>query len=48
VLGRVVSVRCVATNLELEAPAADPASAAILQAAREVWGDELVEIPEVR
>ena len=49
VLGRPVSVRCVATNLELEAVAApDPESAAVLRAARDVWGDELVEIPEVR
>jgi DNA polymerase-3 subunit gamma/tau len=49
VLGRPVSVRCVATNLELETPAApDPESAAVLRAARDVWGDELVEIPEVR
>lgn len=49
VLGRPVSVRCVATNLELEAAAApDPESAAVLRAARDVWGDELVEIPEVR
>jgi DNA polymerase III subunit gamma/tau len=49
VLGRPVSVRCVATNLELETPAApDPESAAVLRAARQVWGDELVELPEVR
>ena len=49
VLGRPVSVRCMATNLELEAVAApDPESAAVLRAARDVWGDELVEIPEVR
>ena len=49
ILGRAVSVRCVATNLELEAPAApDPASADVLRAARDVWGDDLVEIPEVR
>jgi len=49
VLGRPVSVRCVATNLDLEAAAVpDPESAAVLRAARDVWGDELVEIPEVR
>jgi DNA polymerase-3 subunit gamma/tau len=49
VLGRPVSVRCVATNLELEAAAApDPEGAAVLRAARDVWGDDLVEIPEVR
>jgi hypothetical protein len=38
----------VATNLEPEAPAADPESAAVLRAARDVWGDDLLEIPEVR
>ena len=49
ILGRAVSVRCVATNLELEAPAVpDPASADVLRAARDVWGDDLVEVPEVR
>ena len=48
ILGRAVSVRCVATNLELEATAvSDPESAAVLRAARDVWGDDLVEIPEV-
>jgi len=48
VLGRPVSVRCVATNLDLEATSSpDPESAAVLRAARDVWGDELVEIPEV-
>ncbi len=49
ILGRPVSVRCVATNLELEAAAApDPESAAVLRAARDVWGDELIEIRDVR
>ncbi len=49
VLGRPVSVRCVATNLELEAvPTPDPEGVAVLRAARDVWGDDLVEIPEVR
>jgi DNA polymerase-3 subunit gamma/tau len=49
ILGRDVSVRCVATNLELEASTPpDPESADVLRAARDVWGDELVEIPEVR
>ena len=48
VLGRAVTVRCVATNLEPEPPpASDPESAAVLRAARDVWGDDLVEIPEV-
>ncbi len=49
VLGRPVSVRCVATNLEPEPlPTADPEAAAVLRAARDVWGDDLVEAPEVR
>ncbi len=49
VLGRPVSVRCVATNLEPDAlPAADSEGDAVLRAARDVWGDDLVEIPEVR
>ena len=47
VLGRPVSVRCVATNLELEPPLSDAEGAAVLRAARDVWGDDLVEIPEV-
>jgi len=49
VLGRPVSVRCVATNLEPEPPpAVDPEAAAVLRAARDVWGDDLLEVPEVR
>ncbi len=49
VLGRPVSVRCVATNLEPDPlPVVDAEGAAVLQAARDVWGDDLVEIPEVR
>ncbi|HSW41181.1 MAG TPA: DNA polymerase III subunit gamma/tau [Patescibacteria group bacterium] len=49
ILGRPVSVRCVATNIEFEGTApSDPESAAVLRAARDVWGDDLVEIPEVR
>ena len=49
VLGRPVTVRCVATNLEPDPlPGADPEGAAVLRAARDVWGDDLVEIPEVR
>jgi hypothetical protein len=44
-----VSVRCVATNLEPDPlPSADPEAAAVLRAARDVWGDDLVETPEVR
>jgi len=48
VLGRAVTVRCIATNLEAEPPAPDVDGTAVLRAAREVWGDELVEAPEVR
>ncbi len=48
VLGRPVTVRCVATNLDLApAPPTDGEAAAVLAAAREVWGDELVDVPEV-
>ncbi len=48
VLGRPVTVRCVATNLDLApAPPANGEAAAVLAAAREVWGDELVDVPEV-
>ncbi len=49
VLGRPVSVRCVATNVDPEPAApADAEGAAVLRAARDVWGDDLVEAPEVR
>ncbi len=49
VLGRAVSVRCVATNLAFDEPiAGDAEGTAVLRAARDVWGDDLVEIPEVR
>ena len=48
VLGRPVTVRCVATNLDLApAPPADGEAAAVLAAARDVWGDELMDVPEV-
>ncbi len=48
VLGHPVSVRCVATNLEPEpTPPADAESAAVLRAARDVWGDDLVAPPDV-
>jgi hypothetical protein len=48
VLGRPVAVRCVATNLELGPAAADDAdAAAVLLAAREVWGDDILAVPEV-
>ena len=49
VLGHPVSVRCVATNLEPDPlPVTDPEGDAVLRAARDVWGDDLVEVPEVR
>ncbi len=49
VLGHPVSVRCVATNLEPDPlPVTDPEADAVLRAARDVWGDDLVEVPEVR
>jgi DNA polymerase-3 subunit gamma/tau len=48
VLGRPVAVRCVATNVEMDvAPPADPEGAAVIAAARAVWGDELVGVREV-
>ena len=48
VLGRPVTVRCVATNLDPDPiPGGDSEGAAVLRAARDVWGDDLVEIPEV-
>jgi DNA polymerase III subunit gamma/tau len=48
VLGHPVSVRCVATNLEPDPlPVTDPEGDAVLRAARDVWGDDLVEVPEV-
>jgi DNA polymerase-3 subunit gamma/tau len=49
VLGRPVSVRCVATNVEPEPRVPpDAVGEAVLRAARDVWGDDLVEVPEVR
>ncbi|MBP1706011.1 MAG: dnaX [Chloroflexi bacterium] len=48
VLGRQVAVRCVATNVEPDPVApADADAAAVLLAAREVWGDDIVAVPEV-
>lgn len=48
VLGRPVSVRCVATNVELDPILpADADAAAVLSAAREVWGDDILSVPEV-
>ena len=48
ILGRAVAVRCVATNVELDPVLPpDPDAAAVLAAAREVWGDELVDAPDV-
>ncbi len=49
ILGRAVSVRCVATNIDLDPAAAeDSEAAAVLAAARNVWGDDLVDVPEIR
>jgi DNA polymerase-3 subunit gamma/tau len=48
VLGRDVAVRCVATNLDPDPPPSDPEGAAVLRAARAVWGDELLDAGEVR
>jgi DNA polymerase-3 subunit gamma/tau len=49
VLGHPVAVRCVATNLDEEPPLAqNPDNAAILRAVRDVWGDDIVEAPEVQ
>jgi hypothetical protein len=48
VLGQPVSVRCVATNVDVDPPRpADADATAVLLAAREVWGDEIVSVPEV-
>jgi len=48
ILGRPVAVRCVATNVELDPSLpADPDAAAVLAAAREVWGDDLRAVREV-
>jgi DNA polymerase-3 subunit gamma/tau len=48
VLGRAVTIRCVATNIEpdLGLPA-DTEGSAVIAAARAVWGDELVGVREV-
>jgi hypothetical protein len=44
-LGRAVSVRCVATNIEV---AADPTDAAyVLAEARRIFADDIVDIGEV-
>lgn len=48
VLGRDLAVRCVATNLDPDQPPSDPESAAVLRAARAVWGDDLLDTGEVR
>jgi DNA polymerase-3 subunit gamma/tau len=48
VLGRDLAVRCVATNLDPDPPPSDPESAAVLRAARAVWGDDLLDTGEVR
>ena len=47
-LGRVVAVRCVATNLEVAAPLADDTDAAyVLAEARRIFGEDLVDVGEV-
>ena len=47
-LGHAVAVRCVATNLEIAAPApTDEEPARLLDAARRIFADDLVDIGEV-
>jgi len=47
-LGRAVTVRCVATNLEVGPPAAeDPDSAYVLAEARRIFADDLADVGEV-
>ena len=47
-LGRDVSVRCVATNLDLVAPlAADDEAGRIFAEARRIFEDDLVDVGEV-
>jgi len=48
VLGRAVSVRCVATNLEdVPAVALEPESADLISEARRIFADDLVDVGEV-
>jgi len=47
-LGRAVAVRCVATNLELAAPApADEERVRLLDEARRIFADDLVDVGEI-
>jgi DNA polymerase III subunit gamma/tau len=46
-LGRPVTVRCVATNLDLVAPPADDEAAFVLNEARRIFAEDLVDVGEV-
>ncbi len=46
-LGRAVTVRSVATNLDLVAPPADAEAAFVLSEARRIFADDLVDVGEV-
>jgi DNA polymerase-3 subunit gamma/tau len=47
-LGRPVSVRLIATNVEVAAPVpADPEAARLIDEARRIFGDDLTDVPEV-
>jgi hypothetical protein len=48
-LGRAVAVRCVATNVEVPAPEpADPDAARLLEEAKRIFADDLIDVGEVR
>jgi hypothetical protein len=46
-LGRAVSVRCVATNLDSTPPAGDDDAAFLMAEARRIFADDLVEPGEI-
>ena len=46
-LGRTVTVRCVATNIDIVAPAADADPDFVLSEARRIFADDLVDVGEV-
>ena len=46
VLGRTIAVRSVATNLDLH-PLADPDTDRLLEEARRIFGEDLVDVREV-
>ena len=46
-LGRAVTVRCVATNIDLTPSASDPDGDFILNEARRIFADDLVDVREV-